>query len=191
LKKQNIDLTPEGFVFLRDQESLSSVELKIIDEIRQWITGTLEERENNYQNKESIPSANWNLDQPFYDKFRMLLSGRNIPLLRIYASHFTGYPLFALGDLSKNSSPKESIEEQDNFFRKFENRPDNSIQTYVKLIQNLPDYLHISPPQKFGEVGWRWNGRIINHDTCVYLEAYRCFIKWVYLINQIFQVFHR
>ena len=41
---------------------------------------------------------------------------------------------------------------------------------YVRVSNALPEPLRITPPRRFGEIGWLWDGKIINSDTVSYLE---------------------
>ena len=48
--------------------------------------------------------------------------------------------------------------------------PAPDVNTYLDRTSFLPEVLHISPPNVFGEIGWLVDGKIVNHDTNVYLE---------------------
>lgn len=165
----------ERFVFLRDQQELTPAESAAADAARGWIAETLATRSERLRElavDETIgmPQGNWHPGQPFFNFSRALAEGRNFPLLRIYGPHFTGVPLHTMGTAIELPKDSLSVESLDELLAPYADRPDDSVVRYATLADRLPEYLHISPPQKFGEVGWRWRGKIVNHDTVAYLE---------------------
>ena len=90
--------------------------------------------------------------------------------LRLFSQVFTGYSLVEMNDargiVSPDRVPPDLAERQLQASRHI----DEWIVRYWRLSRSLPESLHISQPNRFGESGWIFNGRIVNHDTYVYLE---------------------
>jgi putative sugar O-methyltransferase len=118
-----------------------------------------------------MPAANWHAGQSFYRYAEELLAGNTdlIDLLRIYSQQFSGNALWSMTSGDGQTLPpleRALIEERQ---RSIE-LDDWALDIWAKLRDQLPEYLRISPPAKFGEVGWRVDGTLVNRDTVAYWE---------------------
>ncbi|HEY7391304.1 MAG TPA: putative sugar O-methyltransferase [Bryobacteraceae bacterium] len=164
------------FVSLNDQKPIDQVE-------RNWardasrLVGTLLNQREHYILQRGLdetlwmPTANWHSGQPFYDYARALLDDDTdtIELLRLYAQQFSGYALWSMSKGEGQALPpheRTAIEESVRLAK----LDTEAIARYRELCTKLPDYLKISPPKKFGEVGWCVDGVLVNHDTAAYWE---------------------
>jgi SAM-dependent methyltransferase len=48
--------------------------------------------------------------------------------------------------------------------------PDPGVELYARVASKMPPHLLISPPHKFGELGWLIDGHIATYDTFYYLQ---------------------
>ncbi|HEX4148439.1 MAG TPA: putative sugar O-methyltransferase, partial [Pirellulales bacterium] len=71
---------------------------------------------------------------------------------------------------TRDAQPGESAEEIDLRLAALEKTAVSRIETYFSKTRSLPAELHISPPARFGEVGWQCQGKLVNYDTVAYLE---------------------
>jgi putative sugar O-methyltransferase len=167
-------LTPEKFVFLRDQQPLTPQEWAGVEAGLAYARQAHDQRDERVRAlgldpEVWLPAANWDRRRVFYRNFEALYDRRNVPLLRIYAQQFTGYRLCSLGG-SIDAVPGQPAEELDERFAALQTIASNHIEAYCDRTAHLPEYLHVSPPTKFGEVGWQFGGKLVNHDTVAYLE---------------------
>src|SRR6516162_3848256 len=173
---------PAGpFIGLREQRFLSDREFHRACKIIDWIQSVMETRTpyiDRHRLKSDIhdPQAIWKFweGRPMYGAFRLVCSKDRhvINYLRMWTQHFTGYRLFTM-ERSEGKGfpdPGEIGPASDTRYALIAERPDDYVFKYRTLCQRLPRELHISPPSRFGEVGWNEGGRIVNHDTYAYQE---------------------
>ena len=169
-----------GFVGPTDNERLSDAEFArakaVCGDIKSLIAGRMRYIEENSLDAEfCLPGANW---KGYLEK-STLFNGTAALLredyevinnLRLFSQAFTGYSLLEMGPAQGIVSP-ESVP-PDLAERKLQasGRIDEWVGRYWDLSRYLPNFLRISQPDRFGEAGWRFSGRLINHDAYVYLE---------------------
>lgn len=165
------------FIYLKDQVPLSQQEKKAALAAGQWADEILNSRSNrldelNLDKEVGEPGANWEGDKAFYRFTRAITSGEVLDKLRLFSQQFTGYALHQMSREVGVSVPSlETSDRQfDQFFETVADKPDESILKYETICRHLPEYLHITPPRQYGEVGWLRDGKIINYDTAAYLE---------------------
>lgn len=167
----------DGFVYLRDQEPLSDAELARARAVCGYVSQLLREREG-YLTQAGLPpeiflpSAGWSREAGLFTTTQALLSGerKHLERLRLLSQMFTGYQLLHLR-LAQGVPPVTEIPpDHDRTLEGLAATPDLWVARYLQAIRDLPQPFWISPPAKFGEIGWRVQGRIVNHDTTVYLE---------------------
>ncbi|MBA4366616.1 MAG: hypothetical protein C0403_03140 [Desulfobacterium sp.] len=94
-----------------------------------------------------------------------------IKKLRLYAQGFSGYQLATWSPAYCRPWIREKLPENIDFFIKMlVGLPDESVHSYLKFVAKAPKKLLLSPPAKFGEIGWVIDDVIVNMDTVVYLE---------------------
>ena len=94
-----------------------------------------------------------------------------IKKMRLYCHAFTGYQLATMEFADNRPWVSEKLpDDWDDTLRRLVGPPDQSVFDYVRVSNALPNSLRITPPRKFGEIGWLWDGKIINRDTVSYLE---------------------
>jgi tetratricopeptide (TPR) repeat protein len=167
------------FVFLRDQELLTDADFEIANRACQYIKNVLAARPE-YIKREKLdpqiylPAAMWSLDSmaPIYVGYKQLLGGNreNITHLRLFSQIFTGYRLIDMKDSRGSHIPLGVPQALDQSLEVIAGRRDEFVERYAMAIKKLPPFLHISPPRKFGEIGWVYDGKIVNRDTYAYLE---------------------
>lgn len=166
---------PERFVYLRDQQPLDAADWAVARTVLAHVRHIHDVRPERIEalglDKEVwLPAANWQSErQAAHRNSWALFEPQNLPLLRILSHHFTGYWLGWLGQ-PHDAVPGEPPEQIDERLATLEKTADNRLAAYFSKTCGLPDYLHISPPARFGEVGWQCQGKLINHDTVAYLE---------------------
>src|SRR5262249_15520373 len=164
------------FVFFADQAPLTPTELSSANTAAAYVRKLFEQRDD-YVSRHGLdrdiwmPAANWHSGQPFYRYASELLNGNAtaIELLRIYAQQFTGYALWCM---SKGpDTPLPPLDRAAIEARLQTVKPDEqSITICTRLRTELPEYLQIRPPAKFGEVGWVVDGFLVNYDVAAYWE---------------------
>jgi len=93
------------------------------------------------------------------------MRGENIEWLRL-VSQFTGFGLWSMS--IEPPLPPTDIKAIDRALSELGLAPDAlALEFCARLRRELPPYLCLGPPAKFGEVGWLVDGVIVNHDTAV------------------------
>ena len=171
---------PERFIGLGDQELIDDSEWRKGCEIIDWIQSVINDRPG-YLNRHRLdaeihfPQAIWgNLNGPLFDGFRALCSKdrRVLNYFRMWTQHFTGYRLFSMELAIEKSfpDPAEVSPAADGRYLRIANRPDFYVARYLDVCSKLPPEMHISPPVRFGEIGWVIDGKIVTCDTYAYQE---------------------
>jgi len=167
----------QEFCFLKDQELLSDEEyaiaLNVCDYIRRVIAERPEYiRRNALDPDVYFPMANWSLDNAFYDGYRQLVAGDRqiVAHLRLFSQMFTGYRLVDLKDARGTHVPNGIPENVDEYLARSVDFPDPWVARYKAVTNQLPIIFKVGPPPKFGEIGWKVDGRIVTRDTYVYVE---------------------
>jgi hypothetical protein len=172
-----LDNKDVGFCYLKDQKPLSpqafEKALKLREQIRGLCGNRLEFiRQARLDPDIHLPHGNWEMDSGLYAAYRTVAGGDYAILnnLRLFSQIFTGFQLLSLSPARDLPIPQEVPHGLDRrlALRAASASPD--IQYYLDLTGHLPEALHITPPRIFGEIGWVVNGKLINHDTNVYLE---------------------
>jgi len=165
------------FVFLRDQIPLNAEELAMANEIAFGIQHLLDVREEHVRQQcldpeVYMPQANWKTESGFQASSRELLAGNPAALngLRLLSQSFTGFRLLDMSTAAGKDILSEVPHGVDEGLAEIAKHPDVWVSRYIAMAAKLPSLWHISPPARFGEVGWLIYGKLINHDTVVYLE---------------------
>ena len=182
-------LALEGFVFsdetsdLSDDEyrsacrTLGAIDRLIAERTREALTNPEEARF-------FLPDEGWHPEsQPSFEldgstrnaqtSYNLLASKDRdiIKKMRLYCHAFTGYQLATLEFAANRPWVSEKLPDNwDDTLRRLAGPPDQSVFDYVRVSNALPESLRITPPRRFGEIGWLWDGKIINTDTESYLE---------------------
>ena len=169
-----------GFTTRSSNQRLSDTEFdrarSICRDIRALIAGRARYIEANGLDAEfCIPGANWRGDwenSPLYRGTAALLREDYDVLnnLRLFSQVFTGYSLIKMEDARGTLIPDRVPPELAERHLQASQNIDEWVIRYWKLSQVLPESLRIAQPNRFGEAGWIFDGRIVNHDTYVYLE---------------------
>ena len=171
-----MDSSFEGFISLAEQEPLSPQDCRHAQSAIRYVRSALDRRESYIEShglsrEVWMPAGNWHEYQPFYQYAKELLGGNTLAIefLRLYAQQFSGNALWAMTHCGGQALPpldRALIEEK---LRSIS--PDDwAIRKCQEFGQRLPDYLRISPPARFGEVGWMVDGILVNRDTIAYWE---------------------
>ena len=161
-------------VRMADQRALTSMERRFCDDVSVWFQRLIDSRptyliDRGLQSDVYIPDGNWNLGKDFHDKTRVLLDTRRYEHLRMFATHFTGWPIFSFGESNTGLLPWSTPADVD---RNLTNA--KTWQAFVSamdvLLERLPTYLHVSAPAVCGEIGVRHRGLIVSYDTIAYYE---------------------
>lgn len=170
--------SPYPFAFLRDQKPLSSSEWRVACRVREEIQALVRGREayidqRHLDREIHLPRGIWQLQEGgLYEGYRIVSEGgyEIINHLRLFAQSFTGYRLAAMEFAEGKPFPRETASELDRHLATLAGRPDVFVSRYQHATSQLPEELQITPPLRFGEVGWRVGGKIVSYDTYVYLE---------------------
>jgi SAM-dependent methyltransferase len=167
------------FCYLKDQIPLSQTAFHHALELRDQIDGLVRRRRTFLQKTARnplihMPSGNWDPKNGLFVAYDTVRDGTYEVLnhLRLFSQIFTGYQLLTLqrGNHEEAPIPVEVPADADERFAHLAATPDFGVEGYLETVRYLPEPLHISPPPAFGEVGWLHDGKIVNHDTFVYLE---------------------
>jgi len=165
------------FCYLKDQQSISAEAYQqareLCERIRALIAGRPESlRRLGRAAEVHLPHGNWELDRGLYACYRTVVDGDYAILnnLRLFAQVFTGFQLTSLSKGQGLAIPREVPPDLDARLAELARQPSPDVDAYLQAAMHLPDTLHLTPPSVFGEVGWRVDGKIINHDTRAYLE---------------------
>jgi hypothetical protein len=172
---------PLSMVLLRDQQPLSESELRRANSIIDWIEQVVAARPAYLERHRlspaiHFPQAIWALDhgEGLYDGLRAVLSRdpRILNHLRLWSQQFTGYRLLSMESAEGRPFPRpeEIGPAADQRLSSLASAPDQWVGRYLEVAAKLPPALRISPPRRFGEIGWNVGGRTVSFDTYVYLE---------------------
>jgi hypothetical protein len=166
-----------GFCFLRDQQPISPEAyrraLAICATIRMLVASRAD-----YVSQARLPAdihlprANWQLDCGLFSAYQTVAKADYAVInnLRLFSQVFTGFQLMSLARVVNEQLPREVPPDLDRTLAQLAAGPAPDVDVYRDLTAYLPPELHIAPPNIFGEVGWLVDGKIVNHDTNVYLE---------------------
>src|SRR4029077_15993638 len=163
------------FVSLSDQEPLTQPERARAIQMAGWVKGLLENRESRIAQLGLnptiwLPAANWGGAQEFYKTSRSLMRGENVEWVRLLSQQFTGYALWSMHAGEGPLPPEDITAVEKQVLKNASCTDENALERCARLRQELPQYLRMGPPTKFGEVGWLVDGVIVNQDTAVYWE---------------------
>jgi SAM-dependent methyltransferase len=168
----------EDFCYLRDQFPLSAEALAHARVLCDRV-GTLVEERADFLTRSGrdpglhLPRGHWDpVNGSLYIGYRTLMQRTPDVLnhLRIFSQVFTGYQLLTLSGgygLPITTSVPEDADER---LATRAAAGDPCIEEYRDATRRLPELLHLSPPARFGEVGWRFGGNLVNPDVVSYLE---------------------
>ena len=180
-------ITVERFVYSDESSSLGDHEydlaLKLIERLKTVIRLRDSADPQRLADQTALPASNWDrargqhfeLDGKDTNSFTtsdLVLSGDYAVLrkLRLYSQAFTGYQLATLEFNYLRPWIRDRLPDNlDEFLRLIVSMPDDMSVQIPAVMSKLPEKLRISPPLKFGEMGWMVNGRIINYDVYSYL----------------------
>lgn len=120
----------------------------------------------------AMPAANWDANAPneYLTCYRLLasLKPEEIRILRARSQNFTGNNLVIM-------APGEGTRGSDDVTAGFETKwsdqkRDQVISHWKALIKNVPLRFILNAPNMLGEVGWWYDGRIVNVDMNDYQE---------------------
>jgi len=119
-----------------------------------------------------MPQANWTTESGVHAASAALLAGNTALLngLRLVSQCFTGFRLLDMSTAAGKDVLTEVPHGVDEGLVEIAKNPDVWVSRYIAMAAKMPSPWHISPPARFGEVGWRIYGKLINHDTAVYFE---------------------
>ena len=158
------------FCNLKDQKPISQEAYqqarRLCDRVGSLIAGRQDFLRNRRRSPEiHLPHADWQPGGKRYDGYRAVMEGdfAVINNLRLFSQAFTGHPLLSL---SSGPVPPDA----DDRLTERAAGPSPEVDAYVEMVAHLPEILHITPPNVFGEVGWIVNGKIVNPDATIHLE---------------------
>jgi SAM-dependent methyltransferase len=176
-KRVNRITNNSEYCFLKDQDPLTEEEYEIAKNVCQHIRHMLSIR-NDFIHKKRMdpeihmPRANWSADKGFNKLTERILSSDKMIInhLRLFSQIFTGYSL--VWQYKKEGIPllNDVPKDLDSDILKRRNPKQKEILLYCDALKKLPEELCLSLPNKFGEIGYLINGKIVNFDAYVYLE---------------------
>jgi hypothetical protein len=169
--------TGSDFCFLKDQKPISQEAFANARQLCTQIGALVASREEYLRRMRRdpeihLPHGNWELPRRLYGWYRTVMGGDYdvINHLRLFTQVFTGFQLTSLSRGSGKPIPQTVPPDLDEQLAVLARTPGPYVDAYLEVIAHLPEILHITPPNVFGEVGWVADGKIINHDTHAYLE---------------------
>lgn len=175
------------FIFSEETSSLSDREFEAacewLDKIGAVIQWREQEAERNSEWAQVMnPDGGWHPDHPAsleqdqsiknaYTSYRLLAEQDRdvVRKLRLYCQMFTGYQLATLARSGGRPWIAEKLpDDWDVSLRLLAGPPDGIINYTISVAYALPEELRVSPPRKFGEIGWLFRGAILNHDAYDY-----------------------
>ncbi len=91
--------------------------------------------------------------------------------MRLYCQAFTGYQLATLETAVLRPWLAEKLpDDWDRTLTFFAGPPRTDIYQCLAIAGALPELLRVAPPWKFGEIGWAFEGTLINDDTYGYQQ---------------------
>ena len=179
----------EGFIFSEKTSLLNDQEYNHAIKLLSCIDLIIQERDQisdikSGSKKILLPDEGWHPNsQPTFEidgstknaqtSYALLAEGDRdiIRKLRLYGQAFTGYQLATLSFAENRPWLSRKLPSNwDEILSLLAGRPDQSVFDYVSVATALPKELRIRPPNKFGEIGWLYDGVIINDDVYSYLE---------------------
>ena len=179
----------EGFIFSEKTSLLNDQEYNHAIKLLSCIDLIIQERDQisnikSGSKKILLPDEGWHPNsQPTFEidgstknaqtSYTLLAKGDRdiIRKLRLYSQAFTGYQLATLSFAENRPWLSRKLPSNwDEILSLLAGRPDQSVFDYVSVATALPKELRIRPPKKFGEIGWLYDGVIINDDVYSYLE---------------------
>jgi len=179
----------QGFAFSEDTSSLSDVEFERACETLAWARDLIARRAALVSSDPAkaalaLPDEGWRADhQPSFEldgatrnaqtSYELLAQGDRdiIRKMRLYGHSFTGYQLATLALAAQRPWLSRKLPDNwDEVLRFLAGPPDQAVMDYVAVAGALPSRLRVSPPRKFGEIGWLIDDVIINDDTYAYQE---------------------
>ncbi len=142
------------FCHLHDQKPISQEAYqrgrRLGDQIRALIAGREDFLRQTRRSAEAhLPQGPWAPGGERYDAYQAASDGDYAVLnnLRLYWQGLAGRPPASFAE------------------------PGPEVDDYLERIAHLPDVLHLSSPNVFGETGWLVNGKIVNRDAVAHLEC--------------------
>ncbi|MCB1190623.1 MAG: putative sugar O-methyltransferase [Leptospiraceae bacterium] len=163
------------FISLKDQERITPFEISVAEEIFEKILHLISYRSSivtSLEEEVDLPGGGWSLTQPFYKFSQQMFEQNHLDRLRLYASMFTGFPLLTFREENIFHDLNDSNDTIDKFYKDTIAEKYDSVLDAFKFYNDLlPPYLKLlTPPIKFGEVGWQIDSVLVNHDTVAYRE---------------------
>jgi hypothetical protein len=162
---------------LKDQIPISQEAYQRADglraEVRALIDGRQEFLRRTGRSPEiHLPQGIWKLGRKLYDACKVVMDGDYaiINNLRLFAQIFTDFQLITLSRGAGLPIPTAIPPDLDERLSVLARSPGPCMDAYLRTIAHLPDALHLTPPNVFGEVGWLSDGKIINDDTNACVE---------------------
>lgn len=90
--------------------------------------------------------------------------------LRLFTQHFTGYRLVDMDFAEGRPFPSVVPPGLDEKIAAIDAKPAGFLDRYAAMASAMPSDLCISPPNRFGEIGWNVDDVIVSWDTIVYME---------------------
>ncbi|WP_017301399.1 putative sugar O-methyltransferase [Nodosilinea nodulosa] len=172
-------------VLLSDLRNISQQEFEVAIEICSKLKQIVDLRhkwvqDHNLDPEIVYPSANWGSEgKPdadneyrFRDLFELIANQPKYELinnLRLYSQMFSGYQLASFSH-AFDKPLINSIESIDEALNSQMPESDSWVFRYLEMTKDLPKDLAVQVPRMLGEVGWDFDGQLINHDICVYQE---------------------
>ncbi|NQV55746.1 MAG: putative sugar O-methyltransferase [Rhodospirillales bacterium] len=179
----------EGFQYSEETASLGDAEfakaLACLSRAKQCIENRTRNLAGNGEAAAIImPDEGWHPDsQPSFEldgstknaqtSYELLATGDRdiIRKMRLYGHSFTGYQLATLELAAQRPWLSRKLPDNwDEVLGFLAGPPDQPVFDYVAVSNALPEELRVSPPKKFGEIGWLIDGVIVNDDTYAYQE---------------------
>jgi SAM-dependent methyltransferase len=169
---------PYRFCYLRDQQPLSASELDrarvCCDRVEALVTGRADFLDRSGRDPElHLPRGHWDRHNGslFLGYYTLLKRTPEIlNNLRLFSQVYTGYQLLTLSGGAGLPIPTEVPADADERLAVRAAEGDPCLAEYQEATRRLPELLHISAPNRFGEVGWLVEGKLVNPDVMAYLE---------------------
>src|SRR5690348_12915497 len=96
------------FIGMRDQQRLTPDEIRYCLDVVEWFKSVLKIRSDVTLAPSDWPASNWDLKRPFYARVARLAYDHDFDRLRLWSSHFTGWPLYSFGAPDDPVTPASS-----------------------------------------------------------------------------------
>ena len=90
--------------------------------------------------------------------------------LRLFSQVYTGYSLIEMKGARGLDVPDRVPPDLEARLAPIGRRIDDGVRRYWVLSRFVPRFLRVSQPRRFGEVGWIYAGKLVNHDASVHVE---------------------